>query len=292
MRKLLISLSVAFVFGMSAQISCAKPVVLSSLKPLTLIAQEITGTSANVDTLLPATASHHDYPLKASDYTRLQKADIFLWVGPELESFLQKPVTNLDATKSISVYKLNGMNWPASDHSTAQAGHDHEKDPHVWLDPRNAIVIAQALTEKLIQIDSKNSAQYRENFRLFAEKIKKLDEKLEISLTPLSAAGFVVYHEGFGHFVSHYGLRQLDYVTYTPEQKPGARHLNQLRLILAKEGKCLFLEPYGDTQSARNLAQEFNLRVGILDSLGTQGVADYSQLLEQMSTSFLTCLTN
>src|SRR6187402_3504462 len=148
MRKLLISLSVAFVFGMSAQISCAKPVVLSSLKPLTLIAQEITGTSANVDTLLPATGSHHDYPLKASDYTRLQKADIFLWVGPELESFLQKPVTNLDATKSISVYKLNGMNWPASDHSTAQAGHDHEKDPHVWLDPRNAIVIAQALTEK------------------------------------------------------------------------------------------------------------------------------------------------
>jgi zinc transport system substrate-binding protein len=81
-------------------------------------------------------------------------------------------------------------------------------------------------------------------------------------------------------------------VTFTPEQKPGARHLHQLRETLAKEGKCLFLEPYNDTQSARNLALELHLRIGILDALGVQGEPSYEQLLEQMADAFSACLTN
>lgn len=288
--KSLISFIAIIGLTFTAASGYAKPLVLSSLKPLTLIAQEITGTAADVDTLLPATASHHDYPLKASDYTRLQKADVVVWVGPELESFLQKPITNLPSTKIIHTYRLQGLHWPEN-HQT-KSEHDHERDPHLWLDPRNAVLIAQTLTAKLSHMDATHAAHYEENLRLFAEKMRKLDEKLKASLKPLAGVGFVVYHEGFGHFISHYGLHQLDYVTYTPEQKPGARHLHQLRLTLAKEGRCLFLEPYGDTQSARSLAQEFNLRTGILDSLGVQGVTTYPQLLEQMSTSFLTCLTN
>jgi zinc transport system substrate-binding protein len=268
----------------------AKPLVLSSLKPLTLIAQEITGSNADVDTLLPATASHHNHPLKVSDHARLQKADVILWVGPELESFLQKPVANLPSAKIITAYELAGMHWPAE---VAEAvGHRHEHDPHLWLDPRNAILIAQALTAKLALVDAANAAQYRANLALFVTKMTKLDQKLQASLKPLVGVGFAVYHEGFGHFVGRYGLKQLDYVTFTPEQKPGARHMHQLREKLAKEGKCLFLEPYNDMQSARELAQDLHLNLGTLDALGTQGAATYQKLLEQMAETFSACLTN
>ncbi|RYY73703.1 MAG: zinc ABC transporter substrate-binding protein [Gammaproteobacteria bacterium] len=293
MKASIFSKLAAIVLIFASISSNAKPLVLSSLQPLTLIAQEITGTAANVDTLLPLTASHHDYPLKTSDHTRLKQADVILWVGPELESFLQKPLGNLEANKIITAYALAGIYWPKSHNVGAHKdSHDHAQDPHLWLDPRNAIVVARALTEKLANIDSINSTYYRENFRLFDEKVQKLDEKLKASMKPLAGIGFVVYHEGFGHFVSHYDLKQLDYVTYTPEQKPGARHLHQLRLILANEAKCIFLEPYGDTQSARDLAQEFKLRTAVVDALGSQNVSNYSQLLERMSDAFLTCLTN
>lgn len=268
----------------------AKPLVLSSLKPLTLIAQEITGSSAELDTLLPATASHHNHPLKVSDHARLQKADVILWVGPELESFLQKPVANLPSAKIITAYGLVGMHWPVE---AAEAdGHHHEHDPHLWLDPRNAILVAQALTAKLAQVDAANAAQYRANLALFVSNVTKLDQKLQASLKPLAGIGFAVYHEGFGHFVGRYGLKQLDYVTFTPEQKPGAKHMHQLREKLAKEGKCLFLEPYNDMQSARELAQDLHLSLGTLDALGSQGAATYQQLLEQMAEAFSACLTN
>jgi len=268
----------------------AKPLVLSSLKPLTLIAQEITGSIADVDTLLPVTASHHNYPLKMSDHARLQKADVILWVGPELESFLQKPLANLPLAKVITAYDLVGINWPAE--SVEAHGHHHEHDPHLWLDPRNAIVVAQALTAKLAQIDASNAAQYRANLLLFVAKVTNLDKKLQVSLKPLVGVGFVVYHEGFGHFVGRYGLKQLDYVTFTPEQKPGAKHLHQLRKKLAKEGACLFLEPYNDMQSAREIAQDLHLHLGTLDALGTEGATTYLQLLEQMAGAFSACLAD
>lgn len=268
----------------------AKPLILSSLKPITLIAQEIAGTNAEVDTLLPATASHHDYPLKLSDYARLQKADVFVWIGPELESFLKKPTANLNPEKIIVAYDLKGLNWPTS--TTAHQDHHSSGDPHLWLDPRNAVIVASAITEKLVKIDSANSAYYRENLQTFRTKMQALDEKLQVSLKPVRGIGFAVYHEGFAHFISHYQLRELDYVSFTPEQKPGAKHMHQLREKLAKEGKCLFLEPYNDMQSTRDLAQELNLQTGTLDALGAQGVTKYSQLLEQMSVSFLTCLAN
>ncbi len=286
MKHPFLSLYLAILLSL-ASAAQAKPLVLSSLKPLTLIAQEITGSIADVDTLLPATASHHNYPLKMSDHTRLQKADVILWVGPELESFLQKPLANLPSAKTITAYGLANMNWPAEVH-----GHHHELDPHLWLDPRNAILVAQALTAKLALADAANAAQYRANLALFVTNVKNLDQKLQVSLKPLAGVGFAVYHEGFGHFVSHYGLKQLDYVTFTPEQKPGAKHMHQLREKLAKEGKCLFLEPYNDMQSARELAQELHLNLGTLDALGTQGAATYLQLLEQMAESFSACLAN
>lgn len=288
-RFLRLVAAIAILFTACA--SQAKPLVLSSLKPLTLIAQEITGSNADVDTLLPASASHHDYPLKVSDYARLQKADVILWVGPELESFLQKPTANLTATKIITAYGLAGMHWPV-ELAAAHDDHRHAQDPHLWLDPRNAVVVAQAVAEKLVQIDSANAKQYRANLQLFTVKMQQLDEKLRLLLKPVAGVGFAVYHEGFAHFVSHYGLHQVDYVALTPEQKPGAKHMHQLRERLAKEGKCLFLEPFNDMQSTRDLAQELHLHIGTLDALGTQGATHYAQLLEQMAAAFSTCLTN
>lgn len=285
--KILSLVCILFAYAAHSQ---AKPLVLSSIKPLTLIAQEVAGKSADVDTLLPVTASPHDYPLKMSDYARLQKADIFLWVGPELEAFLEKPVRNLSREHTIAAYTLPDLNWPVEAHESAQA-HSHERDPHLWLDPRNAVVVARALGAKLAQIDPASKAEYSNNVQVFTAKMADFDRNLTARLAPFSGRGFAVYHEGYQHFVSHYGLHQLDYVTFTPEQRPGAKHIQQLRSALAKEGVCLFLEPYNEQQSMRDLAEELKLKTGILDALGSQpGVASYPQLIAVMADSFASCL--
>lgn len=294
--KRLLTLLVAMVFSAQAHSTEDKPVLLVSIKPLALIAQEIVGDKAYIETLLPITASPHDYPLKVSDHKRLHQADLILWVGAELESFLAKPLKNIPPHKVMGTYELEGINWPKRDiqhheHKHAQQNH-HGKDPHLWLDPRNAVIIAQALSLRLSELMPESAAQFAANSNHFAQRIVGLDNDIARSLEPVQKVGFAVYHEGYAHFVGHYGLHQIGYVTYTPERRPGAKHLQELRNVLMTEGKCLFTEPHASNASTMELARSLNLRLGLLDPIGNDEVTSYAQLLSGMREQFLTCLAN
>lgn len=284
------SITLALLLASPAQ---AKLQVLASIKPLALIAQEVAGDQADVVTLLPITASPHDYPLKMSDHKRLRSADLVLWVGPELESFLARPLANLAPEKQIATYQLASLHWPEVESPEYHGNHTHTgKDPHIWLDPRNAVLISQALAARLAELQPESAAVFLANAEHFAASVQRLDEQLAKQLAPVKAIGFAVYHEGYGHFVARYGLRQLAYVTYTPERRPGARHLHELRQLLAKEGECLFMEPYYKAQGMEELAATLNLQIGVLDPIGEQQVSSYQQLLAELGQSFLTCLSN
>ena len=287
-------LSLALLLALPAH---AKLQVVASIKPLALIAEEIVGDHADVMTLLPITASPHDYPLKMSDHRKLRRADLVLWIGPEMESFLARPLANLPAAKLITSYQLAGLYWPKAslklDDGHHHANHAHtDKDPHVWLDPRNAAVIARALAARLAQLQPASAAEFHAKAAQFVASIEQLDQRLTQELKSVQAEGFAVYHEGYGHFVGRYGLHQVAYVTYTPERRPGAKHLTELRKVLASEGKCLFIEPHYKVQGMEEMAATLNLRIGLLDPIGDQQVSSYAQLLQQLGQSFLTCLAD
>lgn len=276
--------------------------VLASIKPLALIAQAVVGEHGSVETLLPVAASPHDYPLKVSDMRRLREADIVLWVGPELEAFLQRPLNGVAQSKQMSAYHLPGLHWPdeaktaelshnpADDQGHQHDHHHHDEDPHLWLDPRNGVTIARALAARLAQIKPASAELYAANAERFAQEIIALDQQLSARLKPVSNQGFAVYHEGYLHFVGRYQLRQVGFVTYTPERRPGARHLYQLRKELKENAVCLFAEPYYDQSNARALGEELGLRKGTLDPIGGEHIGTYHQLIGAMAEDFLACL--
>ncbi|MDF3012303.1 MAG: zinc transporter substrate-binding protein [Cellvibrio sp.] len=290
-RNSMALVSLALVLAMPAQ---AELQILATIKPLALIAQEVAGDQAEVTTLLPITASPHDYPLKMSDHKRLRAADMVLWIGPELESFLARPLANLTTNKLVTSYRLAGLHWP----EVTVDGHHHGshthagKDPHLWLDPRNAVVIAEAIAERLAQLQPASAMQFRANVQRFSTAAALLDGQLARQLESVKEVGFAVYHEGYGHFVGRYGLHQIAYVTYAPERRPGAKHLQELRNLLASEGECLFMEPYYKAQGMEEMAESLQLRIGFLDPIGDQQISTYQQLLQQLGDSFLTCLAD
>lgn len=272
----------------------AELTILTSIKPLALIAQEVAGERARVDVLLPIKASPHDYPLKVSDIRRLKSADIVLWIGPELESFLRRPLSNLSPDRLLTSYDLAGLNWPQGKSQYQDEGseshHHHTHDPHLWLDPRNAIVIARALANRLERLDEVHAGEYLANAERFAAAMERLDQRLLTDLAIVKRKGFAVYHEGYLHFVARYGLNQLAYVTVTPERRPGAKHLYQLRKLVKNKSDCLFIEPYYDHQNAQDLARELEVQLAIIDPIGEEQVTSYQQLLEYMAQAFLACL--
>ena len=270
--------------------------LIASIKPFALIAGEVAGDDVRVETLLPVTASPHDYPLKMSDHRRLRDADLVLWVGPELESFLAKPLANLPLERVISAYDLPGINFPLvseEEEEDEHEGHHHARDPHLWLNPQNATLIATQLAQKLAILQPEKAALFNQRAAAFNQQMQVLDQQLQTELAPVKNRGFAVYHEGYSHFVQHYGLQQLTYITFTPERRPGARHLAELRTDLkVKGGVCLFSEPYQQQDSLDALARELQLHQGQLDPIGDAGVTSYGQLLANLAQAFLTCLAD
>lgn len=270
------------------QLVFAQIKVVTSIKPLTLILQEIGGDKIVIEQLIPDQASHHDYPLKMSDHRRLHQADLIVWMGADLESFLTRPLANLSQEKTLSLIELIDIRWPENegvDH------HNHHRDPHLWLNPHNVIVIVNTVTKKLAELDQEHAREFQRNAEQFIVSLKKLDIYVEKQMLPLSEKGFAVYHHGYSHFVNRYKLRQLGYLTLTPERKSGAKNLNRLLNKLQKEGKCIFAEPFVDDVQVKAIAKQHQLKLGYLDLMGIKSDS-YAQLMHSISDSFSACLSD
>lgn len=262
--------------------------VLVSIKPIAFAVNEIAGDKVRVEQLIPDMASHHDYPLKMSDHKRLHQADLIIWIGPELESFLSRPLGNLSASKQLTLMNLPNLDWP---HTDTHDDHDHQQDPHLWLNPQNMAVAAQAISQQLSLLDKNNQDIYQKNTQEFIARLNQLDNEITQKMFPLRDKGFAVYHQAYGHYVDHYGLKQLGFLTLTPERKAGARHLAALYKSLAEDGQCIFAEPLMDKKKIEQLAKEHQLHLGYLDIMG-MNANSYSQLMLTMADSFSTCLSD
>ncbi|HHU9838704.1 TPA: metal ABC transporter solute-binding protein, Zn/Mn family, partial [Escherichia coli] len=87
----------------------ADAAVVASLKPVGFIASAIADGVTETEVLLPDGASEHDYSLRPSDVKRLQNADLVVWVGPEMEAFMQKPVSKLPEAKQVTIAQLENV---------------------------------------------------------------------------------------------------------------------------------------------------------------------------------------
>ncbi len=273
-------------FGLSVWLSgfctAAELLVVTSIRPLALLAGEILGDDGRVESILPGNTSPHHYALKVSDMARLQKADLVLWVGPALERFLVKPLQTVAEERRLSL---------AATETLKQSIEGAGKDPHIWLSPRNGILLAGAIAEQLSLTAPASAEIFRQRAKDLITRLHRLDDQLQRRFATLTEKGFGVYHNGYSHFVQAYGLHQIVAVTETPERPPGARHLYEVRRQLGqKNANCLFIEPYYRSKAAENLAAELGLPLLSLDPLGMEATT-YEGLLNQLAEGFSKCLS-
>lgn len=83
--------------------------IVTSIRPLALLAQELVGSEDEVIQLLTADRSPHHYQLTVSDRQKMEQAELIVWVGPELETFLQKPLGSYQG-RLLTAAQLKGIN--------------------------------------------------------------------------------------------------------------------------------------------------------------------------------------
>ena len=298
----------AALWGSATQ--AANAAVVASLKPLGFIASAIADGVTDTEVLLPDGASEHDYSLRPSDVKRLQGADLVVWIGPEMEAFMEKSVKNIPNAKQVTIAQLNdvkpllmkGADDDDDDHGHNDAGseksdeHHHHGDynMHLWLSPEIARASAVAIHEKLVELMPQSRAKLDANLKDFEAQLAATDKQVGNELAPLKGKGYFVFHDAYGYYEKHYGLTPLGHFTVNPEIQPGAQRLHEIRTQLVEQkATCVFAEPQFRPAVVEAVARGTSVRMGTLDPLGTNiqlSKASYSQFLSQLANQYASCL--
>ncbi|WP_210457809.1 zinc ABC transporter substrate-binding protein [Pseudomonas protegens] len=300
----LFRLFVAFTFSLFAIGSAQAEVrVLTSIKPLQLIAAAVQDGVAVPEVLLPPGASPHNYALRPSDVRKVQSVDLLYWIGPDMEGFLPR-VLQGRSLPSVAVQDLPGMklrHFAEDSHSHAEDAdeHDHDHRPgtldaHLWLSPINARVIATRMAADLSAADPANAARYQNNLKAFSERLDALDARLKARLAGIAGKPYFVFHEAFDYFEDAYGLKHAGVFSVAAEVQPGAQHVAAMRARLQQVGKtCVFSEPPLRPRLAETLVAGLPVKLAELDALGgyTPATAQgYEQVLEKLGNDLAGCL--
>jgi zinc transport system substrate-binding protein len=277
--------------------------VLTSIKPLQLIAAAVQDGVAIPEVLLPPGASPHNYALRPSDVRKVQSVDLLYWIGPDMEGFLPR-VLNGRTLPSVAVQDLPGMKlrrFAEDSHSHAEDAdeHDHDHRPgtldaHLWLSPVNARVIAAKMATDLSAADPANAERYQSNAKAFDERLDALDARLKNRLAGIEGKPYFVFHEAFDYFEDAYGLKHTGVFSVAAEVQPGAQHVAAMRKRLQEVGKtCVFSEPPLRPRLAETLVAGLPVKLAELDALGgyTPATAQgYEQVLEKLGNDLAGCL--
>jgi zinc transport system substrate-binding protein len=251
---------------------------------------------AEPELLIPAQASPHDWSLRPSQRHALQDADLIIWVGTSLETFMPHLLQGTpDSVHDLELSSLPGLELIRKE----QHHNGHEEtgiDPHIWLDPKQAAIMANGIARKLSEIDPEHAGRYQENLKSLLVRLDRLDQELQKATVPVQSRAFVVYHDAYGYFIRRYGLRQVGQVTLSAHQQPGARHLRELRKKLVEDSvTCLFTEPQFQPAIVSNLIEGTDVRLAELDPIGSglkAGPGAYFQLMRKLSGSLTGCLAH
>lgn len=283
--------------------------VVTSIKPLGFIASAIADGVTPTEILLPDGASEHDYALRPSDVKRLKSADLVIWIGPEMEAFMTKSVSHLEAKKSLALSELADvkpllMKGSDDDHDSHHQGdsaangdtdhHHGQYNLHIWLSPEIARLSAVAIHQKLVELMPRSRTQLDANLQRFETQLAATDKQVGTELAPLKGKGYFVFHDAYGYYEKHYGLTPLGHFTVNPEIQPGAQRLHEIRTeLVAHKAVCVFAEPQFRPAVIDAVARGTAVRSGTLDPLGIDikpGKDSYMQFLTGLAGQYSRCL--
>jgi zinc transport system substrate-binding protein len=237
--------------------------------------------------LLKTVASPHTVTMTPSMARELARANVVVWVGPEMEAFLADRLAPL--APSATLITLANLKPAAEGNATD----NHAHDPHQWLDPRIALRWVTDIERGLIQHDPANAERYQTNGANLRERLIALDRKIAARLSSLPRKPYLVFHDAYHYFEARYELAAVGAIRLDPTRAPGPKTLSMLKQRSIESGVvCLFHEPQFDPKQARSLFEDQTIVFRELDPIGAglmPGPNLYFELLTQMAEAFADC---
>jgi zinc transport system substrate-binding protein len=275
------------------------PRVVVSIKPIHALVAGVMAGVGTPDLLVDGAVSEHEYALRPSQANVLSKADVIFWVGPQLESFLIRPLAALaPLAVQIALSKSPDVQLlPVRDadllHTPPGAKNAPLYDMHIWLDPGNAGALVREISAQLQARDPANAAIYSRNALALEVRLNTSTQRISERLSALAVAPYIVFHDAYQYFEARFGLKPVAFVSIDHSRPPGAGRIRALRKQISESNViCVFAEPQFEPGLVETLVEGTAARAAVLDPLGAglpEGVEMYFTLLDQLVQALENC---
>ena len=265
--------------------------VVTSTTDLYDIARAVGGSRIAAVHISEGYQDPHFVDPKPSFILQLRKADVFAFVGRDLEigwmNLLLDGARNqkirmggsgyLDVSQVISVLDVARGNVDRSQGDVHPRG-----NPHYWLDPENGRRIARLFHDKFLALDPAGKAQYDRGLADFIAKLNAAEKSWAPLLAQIKGQPVVAYHTSWRYFAEYTGMNIVGFMEPKPGVPPSPSHLLGLvRTMREKGAKVIIMEPFYDRRTVDVVAKQTAAKVLVLPPSvgGVKGLDDYVQLM-------------
>ncbi len=266
--------------------------VIATTEDLASIAREVGGDRITVESIAKGYQDPHFVEAKPSFILKLQRADLLIVVGRELEIGWLPPLVQqsrngkiqpgaegyLDASLTAQILEIPNGNI------TRAMGDVHPfGNPHYWTDPENGKRIAKAVSEKLVQFRPSDRAVFEQRLADFTSRLDAAEKRWLAMTAPYKGTKVVTYHRSFPNFAERFGLDIVGYVEPRPGIPPTPQHtLDLINEMKRQNIKLVLVEPYFDLKTPQAIGRETGAQVLVMPPSvgGVKEITDYFKLFD------------
>lgn len=210
-----------------------------------------------------------------ADVQKINDADLVIKNGMGLEPVLAEliaasdnkgvvVVDTSDGVKALAVSKEEGAE------EEAQGRYHEGADPHIWLNPRNAVMQVGVIRDALAAADPANISFYHENADAYIRELEMLDRDIAQEVASFARKDFIAFHSAFRYFADRYGVRQVAAIEEFPGKEPSPAYIAEvMRMIRKADVRAIFAEPQFAPRIVEVIARDLGLKVYTLDPVET-----------------------
>jgi len=266
--------------------------VIATTEDLASIAREVGGDRITIESIAKGYQDPHFVEAKPSFILKLQRADLLIVVGRELEIGWLPPLVQqsrngkiqpgaegyLDASLTAQILEIPNGNI------TRAMGDVHPfGNPHYWTDPENGKRIGKAVSEKLVQFRPNDRAVFEPRLADFTAHLDAAEKRWLAMMAPYKGTKVVTYHRSFPNFAERFGLDIVGYVEPRPGIPPTPQHtLDLINEMKRQNIKLVLVEPYFDLKTPQAIGRDTGAEVLVMPPSvgGVKEITDYFKLFD------------
>ncbi|MDQ5983857.1 MAG: zinc ABC transporter substrate-binding protein [Eubacteriales bacterium SKADARSKE-1] len=243
--------------------------VVASLFPQYDFAKQIAKDKAEVTLLLPPGTESHTFDPGPGDIIKISDSDMFLYTGKHMEPWADRLISGID-NKNLKVVDVSaqiGLLNSNHEHDEAEEAngeeHDHEYDPHIWLDPILACQMVDNIASAFCEKDPANANFYNENATAYKKELQLLDSDIS-NAVKASKRKTMVFASRFSYlyFINRY---KLDYIAAfdgcSAESEPSVKKMTEIiDFIKTNNIPVIYYEEFDLTKIAKSICDSTGVK--------------------------------